>query len=340
MRVRRLHVTDRAQLRLAVCLGLALSAGGCERGVAPEADAGTSEAGPAIGVLLDAEQQRKLGIEVARLAAAEFEERVEGPAVVVDAQTVIQRMSDLRAAEAAERQSAAAEERARKLFGADASVSREVLEQAESQAAADRAKLDVAHTQASVAFGYDAPWLDTRRRGALLGALKAGKAIIVRASFPGGLPDGVPAHLALRRIGTRTAPESRTSTEVWLGPADPAVPGPVLFAYVDRPAGLVAGERVVASVGTGTKLGGTLVPAAAVVIAGGTAWCYVRRGQESFVREAVSLDRPLGGGYFQAETVERPDSETEGRLKAGQLVVSAGAGLLLARETGGAEEED
>jgi len=65
------------------------------------------------------------------------------------------------------------------------------------------------------------------------------------------------------------------------------------------------------------------------VLAGGQAWCYVRSDDEDFERIAVDLSRPVAAGYF----------ETEG-FEAGQAVVVAGAGLMLAYETGGVGEED
>jgi hypothetical protein len=109
------------------------------------------------------------------------------------------------------------------------------------------------------------------------------------------------------------------------------VPGPVLFAYVEDAGDLVSGERVVASVADGPPIDGVLVPASAVVIAGGAAWSYALEAPDRFVRTPVDLDRPLGGGYFQPASAN---------LEAGESVVVGGAGLLLSAETGGAEEED
>jgi hypothetical protein len=316
-------------LLFGAAVGLLLA--GCGTGTEPAAEAGPAEAAaPVLGVTLDEDAQRKLGIAVAPLARAEYEERVDGTGLVVDVQSVIERMSALSTAEAAASQSKAALERAQGLYKADAAVSREVLEAAQSQAASDRARLDLAKTQAAVAFGYDAPWLDPKRRDPILQALTAGKAVVTRASFPGGLPKGVPDRLSLRRVGAHDGTETWASGDVWLGPADPNVPGPVLFAYVENAAALVSGERIVASVAAGGRLTGTLVPGSSVVIAGGAAWCYLREDENRFVRESVDLDRPSSGGYFQ----------TDASLEPGQPVVVAGAGLLLARETGGAEEAD
>jgi len=62
------------------------------------------------------------------------------------------------------------------------------------------------------------------------------------------------------------------------------------------------------------------VPLSAVVLAGGEPWCYVQTPDDVFVRRRVDLGRPLPQGYFQAQG-----------FTAGERVVVAGAGLLLAR---------
>jgi len=291
--------------------------------------AGGAEA-PALTLALDPELQERLGVALAPVDASQFEERVEGPAIVVDAQPVVQVMAELTSAEAAARQGRAARERAATLFGSDAAVSREVLEAAERQAAADEAALDVAEAQALVAYGSSAPWFDASRRARVVAALTRGEAVLVRSSFPGGLPSGgLPQSLSLREISRSADGAVWRSTDVWLGPADPAVPGPALYAYVDPAQGLVSGTRLIAFFAVGAPLEGVTLPAAAVVYAGGSAWCYVAAEDDTFVRVPVDLSRPVSGGYFQASGFD-----------VGQSVVVAGAGLLLASEVGSAEEED
>ena len=102
-----------------------------------------------------------------------------------------------------------------------------------------------------------------------------------------------------------------------------------MLALLAAPAGLSYGERLIASVPTGASLAGSAVPASAVVLAGGEAWCYVQESGEALARRRVDLGRPLPEGYFQ-----------ESGFKAGERVVVAGAGLLLAREIGGGAEGD
>lgn len=314
---------------LAAAALLLLAACGSEPDPSDAPAEAASAAPPAFGVSLDGDAQRKLGVDVAPLQAAQFEERVEGPGLVVDARSIVKVMSDLVAADAAARASEAARRRAERLFEAGTAVSQEVLESAQRQAAADAAQLDVARAQVAAAFGYGAPWLDAARRDAIVDRLAGGTAVVVRASFPGGLPGGVRDTLSLRRVGAQDSAPTWRAADIWLGPADPSVPGPVLFAYVEAADDLVAGERLVASVPTGTAFDGVLVPRSAVVIVGGAAWCYVVRDEDRFVRQSVDLDRPQDGGYFQSDGFEPR-----------QRAVVAGAGLLLARETAGGEEAD
>jgi hypothetical protein len=299
--------------------------GGCGRDAAAPKAAGADEGKPAIGVALDEEERAKLGVELAAVRTATFQSSLDGPARVVDAQTVVAAMAELAKASAEARTSEVALKRARDLYKADKTVSAETLEAAERQAASDQAQLAVAQAHANLAFGA-APWQSAERREALLAALSSGATVLVSASFPSGLPAGRPAALALRRIGGGA--ERWTSTEVWTGPSDPSVPGPALLALLTAPAGLSYGERLVASVATGASLDGTAVPASAIVLAGGEAWCYVQESDEALARRRVDLGRPLPEGYFQ-----------ESGFKAGERVVVAGAGLLLAREIGGAEAE-
>jgi hypothetical protein len=90
---------------------------------------------------------------------------------------------------------------------------------------------------------------------------------------------------------------------------------------------LTAGDRVrvVAQVGAAEK--GAYVPASAIVIAEGRSWLYIEEKDNYFVRQAADLSRPSGDGYVMSSAVQ-----------VGEAVVIKGAGQLLARETGSAED--
>ena len=314
-----------------IVLACILALAGCgKKDTAAPDTAGTSDQAEAIGVTLDADEQAKLGVTVAPVQAAQYQGTLDGQGTVVDIQAIAQSIADLTTAEAAVTASEAALKRAEGLFKADTSISRETLESARRQAVADEASLALAKTKASIAYGSEAPWLNAKRRSGIMKRLTLGAAVIVQASFPSGLSAGTPSSLSIRKVGASTTGPSWQATDVWTGPADPNVPGPTLFGYVDNARGLARGDHIVASIASGAPHDGVIVPASAVVIAGGESWCYTVEGGDHFTRVPIDLNRPSGGGYFQ----DAAD------LKAGTSIVVNGAGLLLARETGGGEEED
>jgi hypothetical protein len=307
---------------------VAVVLGGCGgKGDEPRSESAADESKPALGVSLSEEERGKLGVELGDVGAATFQPTLDGPARVVDAQTVVAAMADLDKATAEARTSDVALKRARDLYRADKTVSAETLEAAERQAAADQAQLSVARAHASLQFGA-APWLAAERRESLLAALSRGEMLLVSATFPSGLPAVRPGNLALRRIGTEIG-EFWITTEIWTGPSDPSVPGPTLLGLLSTPRGLSYGERLIASVATGAEVSGTVVPSSAVVLSGGEAWCYVQQSDDVLARRRVDLARPVPQGYFQASG-----------FMPGERVVVAGAGLLLAREFGGGAESD
>jgi hypothetical protein len=307
---------------------VAVVLGGCGgKGDESRSEPAADESKPALGVSLSEEERGKLGVELGDGGAATFQPTLDGPARVVDAQTVVAAMADLDKATAEARTSDVALKRARDLYRADKTVSAETLEAAERQAAADQAQLSVARAHASLQFGA-APWLAAERRESLLAALSRGEMLLVSATFPSGLPAVRPGNLALRRIGTEIG-EFWITTEIWTGPSDPSVPGPTLLGLLSTPRGLSYGERLIASVATGAEVSGTVVPSSAVVLSGGEAWCYVQQSDDVLARRRVDLARPVPQGYFPASG-----------FMPGERVVVAGAGLLLAREFGGGAESD
>jgi predicted small lipoprotein YifL len=312
---------------------LALAACGKKESGPAEQPAAESEATEGVGVELGADEQAKLGVATAALEAGQYLNTIDGQGTVLDVQPIAQTLADLTTTEAAVSASEAALKRAEGLYKADTSISQEALENARHQAAADEASLALAKTKATIASGPNAPWLDARKRQTILRKLTAGTAVVVKAGFPSGISDGKTASLTVRKVGGNPSGTSWRAGEVWSGPSDPNVPGPTLYAYVDNAEGLAQGDHVIASLSTGKALDGVIVPASAVVIAGGQAWCYLVEDADHFTRVPLDLNRPSGAGYFQP-------SGAQDALKPGAKIVVNGAGLLLARETGGGEEED
>ena len=302
-------------------LGLAA----CQR-TAPAADtkAPASEA-PAEGVALTPEQVTKAGIATAPVQAADYAPETSGYGVVVAHDTLAVAVAELTTAQAAAAQSRAAAARAQHLAGTPGALSADTVESATRQVAADTAALALAeHRLSSVVGGGLPAGLDS---GTALQDLASGKVKLLRATFPLGAQFPVaPASLRATRLDAATG---WTLHPVWSAPADANLPGRSFFALL-KGADAGEGERLLVwAPGAGPAQHGVTVPAASLVISDGKYWCYVEQKPDVYVRHEVTLDRPLGADYFV----------TQG-IAAGDKVVIAGAGLLLAREMNPSTEAD
>jgi hypothetical protein len=237
--------------------------------------------------------------------------------------SIAQSDADVLTAQAAATQSQAAAARAQSLAtGEEAAVSREVVETAQSKAAADQAALALARRKAEAAFGRNAPWRDAASRQAMMARLASGRTVLVRVTFPlGTMGNETPDSLQIARLGANA--KSWTAGTVWEAPADPALPGRGFYALLDG-SDLAQNERVTATIPVGAAQAGATVPAAALVYGESEAWVYVQTKPGTYLRTPVDPGKALGGGYFV------PDGAG---IRAGQPIVTNGAGLLLARET-------
>jgi hypothetical protein len=273
-------------------------------------------------VSLTADEAAKLGILTVPSRPMVFSPRGAGYGMVVGLETVAQAFAELKTAAAAASQSNAAAIRARNLAGGDeAAVSQEVLEAAQSKALADEASLSLAQRKADATFGRDAPWRTDADRDQTLRKLAAGRAALVRVTFPSGaLGAAKPVSIRVARLGTD---EPAWSTHIiWSAPADPTAPGAGFYGLLDG-SNLTQGEHVTAWTGVGAALTGIWIPKAAILLSESDTWVYVESGSGHFKRIRVDISHPDGDGYFiQADAGIAPE----------QHVVVGGAGLLLARE--------
>ena len=274
------------------------------------------------GVELTAEQVKSLGIAAATIKAAVWLRQVTGYGTVVPLDTIGQSDADYLTAAAAAAQSGAAAQRARSLStGDEAAVSREVVEAAQSKAAADAAALTLARRKADAVFGIHAPWHNEAERGQLMNELASGKTVLVRVTFPlGALPGALPPKITISRLGAEG--QNWTSSRIWEAPADPALPGRGFFVLVAG-SDLAQNEHVFASVPVGQAQSGLWVPASALVMGDGADWVYLENGDNHFLRSPIDTGKPLDDGYFVP---------AGGDLAAGKKVVTAGAGVLLSHE--------
>jgi len=294
----------------------------------PDAEKPAEKEAEAPGLTLKAEEIKSLGIATAPAQIASWRQQISGYGVVTALDTIAVNDAEVMTAQAAAVQSQAAASRARSLAtGEEAAVSREVLETAQSKAAADQAALMLARRKTDAAFGHNAPWHDAASRQAIMARLASGRSVLVRVTFPlGALGNAIPATLQIARLGAN--PKSWTSSTIWEAPADNAFPGRGFYALLDG-SDLAQNEHITATVPVGAAQAGVIVPAAALIYGDNEAWVYVQTRPETFLKTRIDIGKPLGEGYFVADGI-----------RAGQRIVTGGAGLLLARETNPSTEAE
>ena len=287
---------------------------------APDSPA-ADKAPSAPGVTLKPEEAAAMGIIVSTVQEATHAPQTSGFAVVAAHEAIAQAAAELAAADAAERQSRAALARTQRLAGTAGALPAEALESAQRQATVDASAALLARQRLTANFGQKPPWGDSGRSG-ILRALGAGEIKLVRVTFPLGSlnTDAAPTALRFARIDDFKSGKAWTSTAIWSAPADAAIPGRSFFALLSG-AAVGEGERLLAWAPTGAPRAGTLVPASAAVISDSEYWCYVEHKAGVFTRIRIDTGVPSDGGYF-----------VETGVLAGDRVVTAGAGQLLARE--------
>jgi membrane fusion protein, multidrug efflux system len=303
-----------------VTLLIAAVLAGCGKGTAT---APAIEAGKAVNTVeLTADEVAKLGLVTTAVQSAQYSPRSTGYGTVVSLETVAQSFAELKTASAAAAQSNAAASRARSLAGGDeAAVSQEVVEAAQSKALADEATLSLAQRKSDATFGRDAPWRTGADRDRVLQKLAAGRAVLVRVTFPSGASAAdKPQLIHVARIGTSEV--GWTTGVIWRAPADPTLPGAGFFGLLEG-SDLTQGEHVTAWMGVGAPLTGVWIPQAAVLLSESDTWIYLASGSGHFTRVRVDITHPDRDGYF---------IRGGSGIAAGQRVVTSGAGLLLARE--------
>ncbi|HMH63973.1 MAG TPA: hypothetical protein VK515_00200 [Rhizomicrobium sp.] len=308
------------QPRLPVAFAILLALTACGK---PAADKPAEKEAETPGLTLKAEEVKSLGIATVPARAASWRQQINGYGVVTALDAIAVNDAEVMTASAAAAQSQAAAARARSLStGEEAAVSREVVETAQSKAAADQASLMLARRKTDAAFGRNAPWHDAALRQAIMARLASGRSVLVRVTFPlGALGNAIPQTLEIARLGAN--PKNWTARTVWEAPADNTFPGRGFYVLVDG-SDLAQNEHVTAMVPVGAAEAGITVPANALIYGESEAWVYVQTQPGTFLKTRIDTGKALGDGYFLADGAG---------IRAGQPVVTSGAGLLLARET-------
>jgi hypothetical protein len=331
----------------AACLGI-LGLTGCHR--TPPAEnakgADTAQDAPreetqkdgaaegAEGVTLTREQADKLGVATEPAKLIQYTAETSGFGIVTPHDTIATAVAELTTAQAALRQSHASLERAHRLIGTPGAMSADAVESAARQAETDGAALALAGQRLTAVIGAG-PAGEVAKNGPALHELASGKIKLLRATFPlGALQGSTPvtlraAHLDALSPGAPHPAQGWSLNSVWAAPADATLPGRSFFGLLkNSDAG--EGERLLVwAPGTGPSQHGVVVPADSLVISDGKYWCYVETKPYVYVRRQINPDRPVADGYFV----------TAG-IAVGDKMVTAAAGLLLARETNPSTEAD
>jgi hypothetical protein len=321
----------------ALCLASSLLAG-CHQsppaaaGAAPASGAEAKEAGAkdeaGAGVTLTAEQIEKLGVVTEAVQAIDYTEEIAGYGVVVAHEAIAQAAAEMVTAQATERLSQSTLSRAKRLSGTPGAVSADVEETAARQAAVDSAALTLTMQRMSATLGLNPPW-KAGENSTILQDVAGGRIKLVRVTFPlGALRGGIPASLRAAHIGGSKPDKSWKMNKVWDAPADANVPGRSFFALL-KGSDAGEGERLLVWAPIGDPVAGVVVPAAAAVMSDSKYWCYIEKKPGNFVRSEIDTARPVAEGYFVTEGVA-----------AGDKVVTAAAGQLLARESNSGSEPD
>ena len=299
----------------------------CGGGPSPEGDSAGDTAGSSEQQLtLDKLQREKIGISTTAAAEANYAAESPGYGVVVGHEAIAVATAEVATAQAAVHQSRSAVARAKQLAGTPGAMPSETAELAERQAAADSAALTLGERRLTALLGQGAPV--NARASTLLAELATGQVKLVRATFPlGALTGPLPRRLRLARLDAISA-RNWTSDLVWEAPADATIPGRSLFTAL-RSMDVGEGERLQVWASTGATVKGAVVAESALIQSNSAYWCYIEQPAGSFTRTVVDTSRPVKGGYFV----------TEG-LRPGAMIVTEGAGLLLARETNPSTEAE
>jgi hypothetical protein len=328
------HISRRRSAAHLVLLGLGmLSLAACQR-MPPAAQAPDEPAKASEGVSLSAEQVQKLGIVTEPAKSFDYSAEITGYGMVIPHEGIATAVAELSTAQAAEAQSRAVAARAQRLAGTSGAMATDTVENATRQAASDSAALELARRRLATVIGAGIPG-GTATVTALLQELASGKVQLLRATFPLGVVQGVaPPTLRAARLdaaqpGNAQSSRSWSVHQIWSAPADPGLPGRSFFGVL-KMSDAGEGERLLVwAPGSESAQRGVTVPAAALVISNGQYWCYVEQKPHQYVRRAVATDKPVGTAYFVTQGVA-----------AGDPVVTAQAGLLLARETNPSTEAD
>lgn len=235
--------------------------------------------------------------------------------------------AELRALRSSAANSERERERLKSLFEDDRNVSERALREAEAAARSNSERANAAQQNlAGIEAAARADWgaalaeaaLDSRSGS--FASLAQGRELLAQVAIPHEYVEGIERMaLTLMPAGQDARVAARYVSPAPHAPQ--ALPGAAFFYRVSA-AGFAAGMRVSGELKLpGATSEGVIVPERAVVWHAGRAWCYVKRGEDGFVRMPVATRHAVEHGWFNATGFD-----------AHREVVVVGAQLLLSEE--------
>ena len=285
--------------------------------------------GASADVSFNAEQRNAAGIETRALETVSVPRAWRATAQVLDPAPLIALAGDLRAAQAASDGSRHELERSERLYAAESNVSLRTLETARAQALTDEGHVRALKAQLAASWGRALADTGDARRDHLIGELAAGRVVLLRAETRRIDVGGA------RFTGARVSliAGSRAWTADVLGPAAPAASpalGDLYLLSAPAAPGLEVGRALAADLQDASDvLHGVKVPLSAVLRWQGSDWVFIETAANHFARRRIVPVEWLDDACLVGEG-----------LRTGERIVTVGAEVLLAADTGSATSSD
>lgn len=287
--------------------------------IAAKSNIGRNAAGETT-VNMDDDAQKRIGLKVETLAAAQLEPERKGYGSVIDPAALSAGIAELVSARATAEASRNELARLKKLAEQN-NASLSALQAAQAAADRDQAQAESARARFGIAWG--SALANRADLPDFVESLASGDSALVRLDLPAGeLLKTQPAGARLFAL----ADEKNPVKAEFIGPAhkvDPQTQGQgFLFLVSSHDPAFSPGAAVVGYVQIpGKAQSGVLIPRNAVVRFNGKPWVYLQSGKDTFTRREISENEPLAGGWF-----------INANFKPGDQVVVVGAQMLLSEE--------
>jgi hypothetical protein len=284
-------------------------------------------------ITLDAEAQEAIGLQLASLQAAKYQDQVRAYGTILDLTTLttlntnyVAAVSQLNTARARVAASQPAFTRAQALYAKNIGNLVQV-QTTEATLIADRAAVEAAESQVrtlrATALQEWGPVIGNSMvaDGGLITRLIERTEFLLQVTLPPGVAmKEVPGEASVeisdsaRRVQVRyISPATR---------ADPRIQGVTYFYAATANSGVLPGMNVRAFLANGPPVDGLIVPNSAIVWWAGHAWVYRQLSETTFSRIAIPTDMPAekGTGYVIPASIFAPDEKIV--LTAAQLLLS------------------